>query len=416
MDSCDLLIVGGGPAGSSCAWALRSSGLRIVILDKAVFPRNKVCGGWVTPQVLETLRIDPAVYARGRTLQPIRGFRVSSMGEREVAVPCERTVSYGIRRYEFDEYMLRRSGAEVREGVAIRSLERNGNGWIVNGGLRARMLVGAGGHFCPVARMLGKSGDEAPVVAQEIELEMSPKQAADCTIEPELPELYFCRDLQGYGWCFRKGNFLNIGLGRLDQHALRGHVERFVWSLHAAGKVRFSLPERFPGHAYLLYGYSPRSLLTDSALLIGDAAGLAYEQSGEGIRPAVESGVLAAEVIREAEGNYSRERLAHYQELLAQRFGRKASAVESVARRLPRALRNFAARQMLKSPSFCRRTVVEEWFLHAGQPALKVNGVGREHDSPGPAMSSAIGQNIEGRDGAQHRLSAEPRSADLPLR
>jgi flavin-dependent dehydrogenase len=378
MDSCDLLIVGGGPAGSSCAWALRSSGLRIVILDKAVFPRNKVCGGWVTPQVLDTLKIDPAAYARGRTLQRIRGFRVSSLGEREVTVPYDHTVSYGIRRCEFDEYLLRRSGAEVREGAAIRSLERNGDGWIVNGSLRARMLVGAGGHFCPVARLLGNSSEETPVVAQEIELEMNPVQAAACMIAPEIPELYFCRDLLGYGWCFRKGNFLNIGLGRLDPHALRGHVERFVWFLHAAGKVRFALPERFPGHAYLLFGYAQRRVVAESALLVGDAAGLAYEQSGEGIRPAVESGVLAAEVIREAEGNYSRVRLAGYEDLLAQRFGHKASAVESVARRLPRGLRNFAARQMLKSPSFCRRTVVEEWFLHAGQPALKIGEECRE--------------------------------------
>ena len=76
MDSCDVLIVGGGPAGSSCAWGLRSSGLRVVILDKAKFPRNKVCGGWITPSVLQALAIDPAEYARGRTLQAITGFRI----------------------------------------------------------------------------------------------------------------------------------------------------------------------------------------------------------------------------------------------------------------------------------------------------------------------------------------------------
>ncbi|MBZ5525510.1 MAG: NAD(P)/FAD-dependent oxidoreductase [Acidobacteriia bacterium] len=373
MDSCDLLIVGGGPAGSSCAWALRSSGLRVVILDKAVFPRNKVCGGWVTPQVFETLHIDPHAYAPGRTLQPICGFRVGSMGEGEVDVLYGHPVSYGIRRCEFDEYLLRRSGAEVREGVLIRSIERNGDGWLVNGDIKARMLVGAGGHFCPVSRALGNSNAEVPVVAQEIELEMTPGQAAACSIAPEAPELYFCPDLQGYGWCFRKDNFLNIGLGRLDQRALRGHVEGFLWFLHSTGKVAFSLPDRFPGHAYLLFGYSRRQLVAESTLLIGDAAGLAYEQSGEGIRPAVESGLLAAEVIREAEGQYSKERLARYQDLLAERFGRKPSALEAIARRLPRVLRNFAARQMLKSPSFCRQTVVDQWFLHAGEPALKIN-------------------------------------------
>jgi flavin-dependent dehydrogenase len=64
MDSCDVLIAGGGPAGSSCAWMLRSSGLDVAILDKETFPRNKVCGGWITPAVLDELEIDPAEYSR----------------------------------------------------------------------------------------------------------------------------------------------------------------------------------------------------------------------------------------------------------------------------------------------------------------------------------------------------------------
>jgi flavin-dependent dehydrogenase len=60
MDTCDVLIVGGGPAGSSCAWKLRDSGLDVLIMDRQRFPRDKVCGGWITPQVLEELAIDAA--------------------------------------------------------------------------------------------------------------------------------------------------------------------------------------------------------------------------------------------------------------------------------------------------------------------------------------------------------------------
>src|SRR5205085_1102307 len=66
MDSLDVLIVGGGPAGSSCAWKVRRSGLTVGVLDKQTFPRNKVCGGWITPAVLEELDIEPAEYAQGR--------------------------------------------------------------------------------------------------------------------------------------------------------------------------------------------------------------------------------------------------------------------------------------------------------------------------------------------------------------
>ena len=63
MDACSVLIVGGGPAGSSCAWQLRRSGIDVTILDKATFPRNKVCGGWITLPVFDELEIDAADYA-----------------------------------------------------------------------------------------------------------------------------------------------------------------------------------------------------------------------------------------------------------------------------------------------------------------------------------------------------------------
>src|SRR5271156_2616381 len=124
MDACDVLIVGGGPAGSSCAWGLRGSGLDVAILDRQTFPRDKVCGGWITPAVLEALEIDAAEYARGRVLQPISGFRVSCIGGRGVGAHSGKPVSYGILRYEFDEYLLKRSGATMLQGMPLAQLER----------------------------------------------------------------------------------------------------------------------------------------------------------------------------------------------------------------------------------------------------------------------------------------------------
>lgn len=361
MDSCDVLIVGGGPAGSSCAWGLRSSGLHVVILDKANFPRNKVCGGWITPWVLQALEIEAADYSPGRTMQEIRGFRVSSMGAHEVGIPCNRVISYGIRRCEFDEYLLRRSGAEIGEGSPITRIERSGGHWIINGAIKTKMLVGAGGHFCPVARYMGNTNSDEPVVAQEIEFEMSPEQAHLCAIQAEIPELYFCPDLQGYAWCFRKGNFLNIGLGRLDQHALSQHVAHFLGFLRTTGKVAFDLPGKFAGHAYLLFGYGKRNVVGDSVMLIGDAAGLAFPQSGEGIRPAVESGLLAASVIKAAEGHYNIENLRAYPSLLKKQFGSNTFAPAMAY--VPHWLRNGFAHLLLKTQWFCRRVVVENWFL-----------------------------------------------------
>jgi menaquinone-9 beta-reductase len=372
MDACDVLIVGGGPAGSSCAWKLRHAGLDVAILDRQVFPRDKVCGGWITPAVLAELEIDSAEYARGRVLQPITGFRTGCMGGRVVETNYGAPVSYGIRRREFDEYLLRRSGARLIQGIALASLERSNAAWIANGNLQARVVVGAGGHFCPVARLTGaKAKGESAVVAQETEFEMNAQQQAGCAVNRETPELYFCADLKGYGWCFRKQNFLNVGLGRMDQHQLSAHVAGFLSFLKSAGRLSFDVPCALLGHAYLLYGAATRNVVKDGLLLAGDAAGLAYSQSGEGIRPAIESGLLAAKTILAARGEYRQQRLEPYRALIAERFGGSGTDwATSFGQHLPPGLISLLGRRLLGVPWFAREVVLNRWFLHAGEPAL----------------------------------------------
>lgn len=374
MDACDVLIVGGGPAGSSCAWGLRSSGLDVAILDRQTFPRDKICGGWITPQVLSALGIDPAEYGRGRALQPITGFRTGWMGGPAMDTGYNATVSYGIRRCEFDYYLLRRSGARVIEGVALEKLQREkSDGWIVNGNIRARLIVGAGGHFCPVAKLTGaKPPHENAVVAQEAEFEMDDRQQAGCRVRADMPELYFCADMKGYGWCFRKRNFLNIGLGRLDRHRLSEHVAAFVRFLKSAGRISFDVPAALLGHAYLLYGVSERKAADDGVVLIGDAAGLAYKQSGEGIRPAIESGLLAAQAIAAAHGDYSRESLRTYEKLLTQRFGATSGRdwASRIGEHVPSAWVGAVGRRLLGARWFVRDVVIDRWFLHANEPPL----------------------------------------------
>ena len=101
-------------------------------------------------------------------------------------------------------------------------MRRENNRWIVNERIVTPLVIGAGGHFCPVARQLGArpGRGELAVTAQEIEFEMDAGQGAACRIRPERPELFFCSDMKGYGWCFRKGDYLNIGLGREGTHQL----------------------------------------------------------------------------------------------------------------------------------------------------------------------------------------------------
>jgi flavin-dependent dehydrogenase len=370
MQNCEVLIVGGGPAGSSCAAQLVQAGLDVLVIDRKTFPRDKTCAGWVTPQVWDVLGVDPADYGTSHVCQPITGFRTGMIGGEEVATDYGRVVSYGIRRCEFDHFLLDRSGAPCQFGIDVHDIRREGTGWIINDAIRAAVLIGAGGHFCPVARALGgrEGGQIVTVAAQEIEFELPPEEIAKLRCRGEVPELYFCEDLAGYGWCFLKGNFLNIGLGRLNSPGVSAHVQAFCQFLRDRGRIACELPERFHGHAYRIYERIEPKLVDDGVLFIGDAAGLAYPQSGEGIRPAVESGLLAADVLIAAAGNYSASSLSPYASEIHKRFGTpRASAVSDW---LPAGFLRFAAARLMSTRWFTRSVVLDRWFLHAADPVL----------------------------------------------
>lgn len=369
MDSCDVLIVGGGPAGSTLAWKLRSRGLDVLILDKSAFPRDKVCAGWITPATTDLLQLDKDDYSRERVLQQINGFRTSMIGGAEVVTRYGSTVSYGIRRSEFDHYLLQRSGARLRLGEPLKTMERKNSAWIINDHVKTPLVIGAGGHFCPVSRILRGNGEQSrsAVIAQEVEFEMDASQQRDCRVTGDMPELFFCEDLKGYGWCVRKENFLNIGLGREDSHNVTEQVRSFVGYLRERERIPANVPGAFKGHAYMLYKGASQTLVDDGVMLIGDAAGLAYPKSGEGIRPAVESALIAAEVILSAAGDYRRDRLLRYPFLLAERFGKDSATPGFV----PQAIRRFMSRRLMASRWFSRRVLLDRWFLNTHRPALR---------------------------------------------
>lgn len=371
MEYCDVLVVGGGPAGSSCAARLRRGGADVLVLDKLPFPRVKPCAGWITPQVVVTLALDTAAYAAaGNVFQPLTGFRTGLMSGPEVETHYDRPVSYGILRRQFDHYLLQRSDARLRLGEPLRSIERCGRRWLVNSEIEAAVLVGAGGHFCPLAQRLGARDNRlaSVVAAQEVEFEAAPEDLQRGRIEAEVPELFFCDDLQGYGWCFRKGNHLNIGLGRLDSQHLARHVAQFCELLRQRGKLSAPIPDRFHGHAYQLYERIAPQLADDGILLIGDAAGLAYAHSGEGIRPAIESGLIAADVLLAAGGDYSLNRLEPYRLQLTKRCGKPQGAGPTDW--LPVGMLQFLAARLFASRWFSRRVLLDRWFLRSAEPVL----------------------------------------------
>jgi geranylgeranyl reductase family protein len=361
MRSCDALVVGGGPAGSSCARALRLAGWSVIVLDRARFPRDKVCGGWVTPGVFGALDLEPAEYrATGFVLQEITGFRTSVIGQSAVETTYPSIVSYAIRRCEFDNFLLRRAHVCVLDNRPLVTLRRHRDRWIVNNEIESPVVVGAGGHFCPVARQLQGERDRVdPVIAKEAEF---PLDGEDSSIDRQTPELFFCRDLEGYAWCVRKGDYVNVGIGRRAHEGFADHLRDFSAFLSSTGRVAKSSVIHWRGHAYHARGAGVRPLVASGMLIVGDAAGLAYPESGEGIRPAVESGILAARTLTAAEGRFGRDALQPYETAMHAAHRPSAPTPKPLV-----PIVNAMGRTLLRSRAFTRHVMLDRWFLRTAQ-------------------------------------------------
>ena len=369
MQSCEVLIIGAGPAGSTCARILAKWGIAVLLMDRDWFPRDKPCAGWITPAVLEALRIDLEQYRQGRLLQEIREFRIGVMYGKQRVTEYGSAVSYGIKRSEFDQFLLQGNTSPTVLGEAARRLERTAEGWLVNGRIRARLVVGAGGHNCPVARALGaKPERERAMVALVAEFEVGDEQLAQSRLPAGHTALHLSSDGGGYGWLLRKGPFLNLGLGSLGGRDLRGRLTDFCDHLRRRGDLVGVLPH-FSGHAYLPYrSRGARRIVGDRALLIGDAAGLAYPESGEGILPAVESAIMAAQTILCASGDYRPRWLQPYADAVAARYGGNGADARVLS--LPAGVRELGSRMLLSSDWLTRHLVLDRWFLHRGQRPL----------------------------------------------
>jgi menaquinone-9 beta-reductase len=228
------------------------------------------------------------------------------------------------------------------------------------------MVVGAAGSGCPVSRLLNAPGRQraTTVVAREVEYAMDAEASGRCQVQGPVAEVYFTADLQGYGWCVRKHDVMNVGLGRVDGRLPITDVDAFGAFVRETRGVAAPESGRWRGHAYVA-GAPPALRRTGEGLvLIGDAAGLASDRSGEGIGPAVDSAIVAAEVIREAAPDFSRARLARYDETIDRVFGRRP-AWPDPGRWLPPGVATRAASALLRSRTFVRRVVLDRWFLHA---------------------------------------------------
>lgn len=269
-------------------------GVDVLVLDKEEFPRTKLCAGWITPEVVRDLKMDPASYPhRFLTFDTIQVH----IGRFDFAL---RSPQHSIRRYEFDAWLLKRSGAPV-EHHTVRDIERDGQGFVLDERFACRWLVGAGGTSCPVYRTLFRercaraSELQAATLEQEFAYEYDD---GDCHL------WFFGNGLPGYSWYVPKADgYLNVGVGGMSTQLKAGtrniqqHWNAFTAELDRLGFVR-NHAYTPKGHSYYLRGQVEHARL-GNAFVVGDAAGLASRDLCEGIGPAVRSGLRAADTITE---------------------------------------------------------------------------------------------------------------------
>ena len=297
MRHVETIIVGGGPAGSTCARHLVANGRDVLVLDKARFPRLKLCAGWITGKVMRDLDFSTADYPHPILPLDIRThfFRLP------LALPWFPTPGpdYSIRRVEFDAWLLKRSGAEVVEHE-VKSIVRAGEHYVLDDAYSCRTLVGAGGTMCPVRRALFPDGRIKSRQIVTLEREFAyPARGDTCHL------YFFGRGLVGYAWVVPKGDgFVNVGLGgkaryfRKSGTKIHDHFRAFIADLVREGRLDAAAAANLEetGHPYFLYT-AAGEVKRDNCFLIGDSAGLATADLGEGIGPAVESGLMAAQEI-----------------------------------------------------------------------------------------------------------------------
>mgnify|MGYP005622271267 CR=1 FL=1 len=292
MPRTDVLIIGGGPAGSACAWYLRRHNVDCLVLDREPFPRVKLCAGWTPPDVLADLDIRPEAYPHSLTT-----FASLHIAIRGVGFPLP-TRQYAIRRIEFDHWLLQRSGGPVATHHA-RTIERVDDGYLVDGEYFGAYLVGAGGTYCPVYRTFFRDAHPRAqgtlVVTQEEEFPYA-------HTDPRCYLWFMENKLPGYAWYVPKaGGYVNVGVGgkaetlKANGDMIMRHWEALVEKLARRGLVKnYAFTPK--GHSYYLR-QNVNIVRVDNAFIVGDAIGLATRDMGEGIGPAIKSGLLAAEAI-----------------------------------------------------------------------------------------------------------------------
>ncbi len=290
----DAIVVGAGPAGSTCAYRLASAGASVLLLDRARFPRDKPCGGGVTGRAARLLPFSIAPVVEDTVTSVRMRLRFGSWFERGAADPLVLMT----QRLRLDAFLVEQAtaaGAELVEGARVTAADSGPRGATVTFGghkLHAEALVGADGVNGVCARALDLGGNQALGVALEGNVPLD--RLGDGYRGRAVLELGVVPG--GYGWVFPKGDHANLGIGGWETEGPR--LRASLGELCAAHGVDPDELEAVRG--YRLPLRSPRSTLARGrAAVIGDAAGLVDPVSGDGMFEAFLSGKLAAEAVED---------------------------------------------------------------------------------------------------------------------
>jgi menaquinone-9 beta-reductase len=330
----DVIVVGAGPAGSTTAFHLASTGVDVLLLEKAAFPRDKVCGDGLTPRAVKQLiglgiDLDAPGWARNH------GLRIVGAGHR-LELPWPELASfppYGMvrTRMDFDEILARhaeKAGARLMErtavtgpvvdeptgrvtGVTARPVDDQGRKLGDETTYSAPVVIACDGVSARLATSLGLERRDNRPMGVAVRAYYETPRHDDPWMESWL-ELWDGAPgqsnlLPGYGWIFGVGDgTANVGLGILNtSKAFQAVDYKDVlrrWLAHTPEEWGFREENRVGrvASAALPMGFNRKPHYTRGMLLVGDAGGMVNPFNGEGIDYAMESGHIAAETVVQA--------------------------------------------------------------------------------------------------------------------
>ena len=336
----DVIVVGAGPAGATLARELARDGMAVLLLEKRKLPRYKCCAGGVTVRARRLLDFDISEVVEDVIYQLSIAHTLGTPHRGRHAEP----LIYMVMRDRFDGLLARQArdaGAEVVEEQEVKQIQVGVEGVevsTVDHAFCCRVLVGADGAYSTVARKLGMGRAADYSVAMEAELVVAEEEMARWRsgVGIDLGCLPGC-----HAWVFPKRRHLSIGAMCVASRAsdLKRCYHKFVGSLG----IGDGAAARASGH---LIPTCRRGAVfyRDSALLLGDAAGLADPLTGEGIHNAILSARLAAPIISSSLGS-GRIELQEYQQAVEDRIVAELARARSLSRILGR-LPHLAVRML----------------------------------------------------------------------